>query len=82
MAVIWNTFCKNASFKLKKSNQYFLIVIISTSGTYNLFWASVINYYYTNELHLFWESFELFCLQISRDAKYFSSLVQSIVIED
>ena len=26
-------------------------------------------------------SFELFCLQISSDAKYFSSLVQSIVID-
>ena len=37
---------------------------------------------YINGLHLFLDSFEWFCLQISSDAKYFSSLVQDIVIED
>ena len=37
---------------------------------------------YTNGLHLFWDSFELFCLQIGSNATYFSSLVQGIVIKD
>ena len=31
--------------------------------------------------YLFWDSFKWLCLQISRDAKYFSSLIQGIVIE-
>ena len=38
--------------------------------------------YYINRLHLFWESFEWFCLQKSSDARYFSSLVQGIVIKE
>ena len=46
------------------------------------FLASVINHYHINGLDLFWDSFEWFCHQISRDTKYFSSLVQGIVIED
>ena len=46
------------------------------------FLVSAINYYHINGLHLFWDSFEWFCLEISCDAKYFSSLVQGIVIED
>ena len=33
--------------------------------------VSIINHYHINRLHLFWESFEWFCLQISSDAKYF-----------
>ena len=37
---------------------------------------------YINGLQLFWDSFQWFRLQISSDAKYFSSLVQGIVIED
>ena len=39
--------------------------------TFFEFLASVINHYYINGLHLFCNSFELFCLQISSDAKYF-----------
>ena len=35
------------------------------------FLVSVINHYHINGLHLFWNSFEWFCLQISSDAKYF-----------
>ena len=35
--------------------------------------VSVINYYHINRLHLFWKSFEWFCLQISSDAKYLFS---------
>ena len=46
------------------------------------FLVSVINHYHMKVLHLIWVSFEWFCLQISCDAKYFSSLVQGIVIED
>ena len=43
---------------------------------------SVINHYHINGLRLFWASDEWFCLQISSDAKHFSSPVQDIVIED
>ena len=46
------------------------------------FLVLIINRYYINGLHLFWDSFEWFCLQISIDAKYFSSIVQVILIED
>ena len=51
---------------------FFLIVIISVSKTCNLFFeflVSVIDH--INGLHLFWDSLEWFCLQISSDAKYF-----------
>ena len=46
------------------------------------FLVSVINHYHINGLHLLWDSFEGFCLQISRDTKYFSSFVQGIMIKD
>ena len=46
------------------------------------FLVSEINHYGINGLHQFWDSFEGFCLQISCDAKYFSSLAQGTVIED
>ena len=46
------------------------------------FLVSVINHYHINGLNLFCDSFEWFCLQISSDTKYFSSLVQGIVIKD
>ena len=49
--------------------QFFLVVL-------------VINHYDINRLHLFWDSFEWFRLQISSDAKYFSSRIEGIVIED
>ena len=45
------------------------------------FLVSVINHYHVNGLCLFWDSFEWFCFQISSDAKYFSSLIQGIVIK-
>ena len=32
-----------------------------------------VNHYHINGLHLFWDSFEWFCFQVSCDAKYFSS---------
>ena len=38
------------------------------------------NHYTTGTF--FWDSCEWFCFQIRSDAKYFSSLVQGIVIED
>ena len=31
---------------------------------------------------IYFDSFEWLCLQVSSDTKYFSSLVQGIVIED
>ena len=34
------------------------------------FLVSVIDHYHINGLHLFWDSFEWFCLQKSNDAKY------------
>ena len=70
----WTCPVKNASFELETSNQYFL-----KSLSYHLpghaiffeFLVSVINRYHINELHIFWKSFEWFCLQVSNDAKYF-----------
>ena len=35
------------------------------------FLVSVINHYHINGLHLFWDSFEWFYLQINSDTKYF-----------
>ena len=35
------------------------------------FLVSVKNHYHINGLHLFWDSFEWFCLQINSDANYF-----------
>ena len=46
------------------------------------FLVSVIKHYHIYGLHQLWDSFEWFCLQISSHAKYFSSLVQGIVIDD
>ena len=74
MAVIWNTSCKKMISLSKRHQMFFLIVVISASKTSNLFiefLVSVINHYHINGLHLFWHSFEWFCLEISSDAKYF-----------
>ena len=46
------------------------------------FLVSVINHNHINRLYLFWNSLQLFYLQISSEVKYFSSLVQGIVIKD
>ena len=46
------------------------------------FFVSVINHCHIDGLHLFWHSFEWFCLQISSDTKYFFSLLQGIVIKN
>ena len=61
--------------KRHQINVLFLIVI-SASRTCNLFefLLLVINHY-INGLHLFWDSFDWFCLQISSDAKYFFLLL-------
>ena len=41
-------------------------------GHYITLLFSLINHYrHINKLHLFWDSFEWFCLQISNDAKWF-----------
>ena len=73
MAVIWNTPCKKCILWARDiKSMFFLIVIISASKTSNLFvflvFVSVINFYFIYGLHLFWDSFEWFCLQISTDA--------------
>ena len=36
--------------------------------------------YINGGAYLFWDSFEWFCLQISSEAKYFSSLVQGLIV--
>ena len=66
MVVIWNN-----PVKLKKSilwvkHQIFFFFFF----LFELL-VSVINHYHINRLHLFWDSFEWFCLQINSDAKYF-----------
>ena len=75
MGDIWNTSCKKCILWTRDNKSiYFLIVIISASRTCNLFFeflVSVINHYPINGLHLLWDCFEWFCLQISSDAKYF-----------
>ena len=38
----------------------------------------VINHYHMNGLHLFWDSFEWFCHQISSEAKYFPLLSMAL----
>ena len=40
------------------------------------------NHYHINRLHLFWDTFEWFCLQIDYDALYFSSPIQDNVDAD
>ena len=37
---------------------------------------------YIKGLYLFLDSFEWFCLQIGHHTKYFSSIIQGIVIKD
>ena len=88
MAVIWNKFGKKYILSDRDIKSMFFLNCYDISFYYMQslfeFLVSVINHYHINGLHLFlfWESFEWFCLQISRDAKYFSSLAQGIVIED
>ena len=66
---------KNASFEQATSNRCFFknCYYISFQDTQSFFefLVSVINPYDINELNLFGDSFEWFCLQISWDAKYF-----------
>ena len=56
---------------------FFKLLLYQLSGhaVFFGFLVSVINHYHINELHLFWDSFEWFCLQISSDAKYFCPLL-------
>ena len=69
MVIIWNTSCENASF----FNCYY--ISIKDMHSFFGFLVSLTNHYHINGLHLFWDSFEWFSLQISSDAKYFSSFV-------
>ena len=63
-------------FETKKKEHIIIIAISSYMG------PMYIETLYINLLQLFWEGFEWFCLQISRDAKCFPSLVEGIVIEN
>ena len=75
----WQSFrtcpVKNISFKLETSNQFFFNYHISFQDMQSFFefLVSVINHNHINELHLFCESFEWFCLQISGDKIFFLS---------
>ena len=87
MAVIWNTSCKKKILLVRHIKSIpFKIVIISVSRIWNLFFfkflVSVINHFHIKELHLFWDSFEWFCLQISSDTKYFFLCCPRHLIED
>ena len=72
---------KNASFEL--DDVFFNNYNISFQDMQSFFefLVSSIHHYDINRLNLFWDSFKRFCLQISSDEKYFSSLVQGIVIK-
>ena len=82
MAVIWNTSCRKCIIWARDIKSFFLLLLYQLPGhaIFFEFLVSVINPYHINGLHLFWNSFEWFCLYISRDPKYFSSLVQCILI--
>ena len=79
MAVIWNTSCKKCILlgKDMKSMFFFLNYYIRFMDMQSLFefLVSVINHYQINGMHLFWDSFEWFFLQVNSDEKYISSLV-------
>ena len=65
---------KNASFELETSNEcFFNCCYINFQDTQSFFefLVSVTNHFHINGLHLFWDSFEWFCFQISSDANYF-----------
>ena len=75
----WRSFAtravKNTTFEFETSNQSFLIIILWASRTWNLFLSFlVINHYHINKLHQFWDSFEWFCFQISRETNIFPFL--------
>ena len=73
MVVIWNTSYKNVPFWARdiKSIIFLNCYHINFQGMQPFFGflVSVINHYHTNELHLFCDSFEWFCLEISNDVK-------------
>ena len=63
IAIIWNTSCKNASFELKTSNQWFFnwyYISFQDMQSFFEFLASVINHDHINGWHLFSDSFEWF----------------------
>ena len=65
---------KNASFELETPNQcffQFLLYQLPGHAIFFEFLVSVINQYHINKLHLFWDSFEWFCLQIRSEPKSF-----------
>ena len=85
MAVIWNTSCKKCIFWARDIKSMFFLLLfdqLSGHGIFFEFRFSVINHYYINGFHLFWDSFEWFYGQISCDAKYFPTFVLGIVIEN
>ena len=74
MAIIWNMSCKNGSFELEISRQgFFLIVIISASRTYYLFFVSCLSNKSLYQWFVLFREFEWFCLQINCDPNNFLS---------
>ena len=76
---------KNAYFELETSNQclfVFSLLLYQLAGhaIFFKFLVTAINHYHINGLHLFWDSFEWFCLQISKWRKifFFSGLRRKI----
>ena len=85
MAVIWNMHFEKCilwarDIKSMLYNCYY--INFQDMQSFSEFLVSIINHYHINGLHLFYDTFEWFCLQISSDTKYFSSLVPDIVIEN
>ena len=61
-----------------KSNQIFFNLLLYQLPGHAIFFElvfSVIDYFNINGLHIFWESFEWFCLQICRGTKYIFPLL-------
>ena len=74
MADIWNTSSKKCILWARDIKPMFVFSIhyISFQDMQSFYWVlfSVINHYHIKGLHLFWDCFEWFSLQIS-DAKYY-----------
>ena len=65
---------KNGSFELEISNQCFFncyYISFQDMQSFLDFMVPVINHSHINGLHLFWNSFEWFCLLIRNDIRYF-----------
>ena len=62
--------CKKCILWARDIKSMFLFYFLLYQLPFFEFLFSVINHYHINGLHLFWDSFKWFCLQISSDTKY------------